>query len=239
MLYSPTAEERALIGSTQLFHGLTEAQLETVLQAAHLYEVERRSFYFHQGEPATTFYVILRGDVRLAQLTPEGRQVIIHYLGPGSVMAAIVVFSNDDYPVSAEAATDSVALGWDHQTGLALMEQFPRLAINGMEMVAERFLELQNRYRELATERVERRVARAILRLVQQRSGANNDLNHRPLKVTRQDIAEMTGTTLFTVSRICSQWEERGWLETGREQITLLNVAELTAVAEDLPGQVG
>ncbi|MCA9989913.1 MAG: Crp/Fnr family transcriptional regulator [Ardenticatenaceae bacterium] len=229
-----SATEWQLIRSSKIFRNLADRQLDVIVQAARTYRVSRRDYFFHQGERATTFYVVLHGNVRLAQLTPEGRQVIIHYLGPGGVMGAVVVFCNADFPASAEAATDSVALGWDYEVGVALMEQFPRLAINSMEMVAERFWELQERYTQLATERVERRVARAILRLSQQPAGRNGGQNHRPIKITRQDIAEMTGTTLFTVSRICSRWGEKGFLNTGREQISILNLAELTAIAEDL-----
>lgn len=159
----------------------------------------------------------------------------MHYFGPGDEMAVIVVLSKVDYPVSAEAVNDVTAVGWDRETALALMEQFPRLAINGLEMVAGRFGQLQNRYRELATERVEQRVARAVVRLVQQ--GNNADVAQTPpkLSLTRQDLAEMTGTTLFTVSRICSQWEQRGFLAAGREQLIIHRLDNLIAIADDLP----
>ena len=237
MAHIPTPDELKLLQNTTLFQGLNDAQLQVVLQAAHTYRVERRGYFFHQGEPATTFYVILQGNVRLAQLTPEGRQVIMHYFGPGNEMAVIVVLSKVDYPVSAEAASDAVALGWNHHTALGLMEQFPRLAINGMEMVAGRFWELQNRYRELATERVEQRVARAVIRLIHQKNGRIPAQTAPQLTLTRQDLAEMTGTTLFTVSRICSNWEQRGFLETGREQLTIHNLDDLIAIADDLQPQ--
>ncbi|MBK8987650.1 MAG: Crp/Fnr family transcriptional regulator [Chloroflexi bacterium] len=234
MAYNPTEQELQLLHNSTIFHGLTDDQLQIALQVGRIYSVERRGFFFHQGEPATTFYVILQGNVRLAQLTPEGRQVIIHYFGPGNEMAVIAVLSKVQYPISAEAATDATALGWDHETALLLMEQFPRLAINGIEMLAGRFWELQNRYRELATERVEQRVARAVLRLIQQRNGLITQVAAPQLSLTRQDLAEMTGTTLFTVSRICSNWEQRGLLETGREQLLIRNLDDLVAIADDL-----
>lgn len=234
MAYTPTAQEWQLLHRTTIFKGLAESQLQSVLQAATLYQVEKRGFFFQQGEPANIFYVIMQGNVRLAQINPEGRQVIIHLFGPGNEMAVIVVLSKTHYPVSAEATTNAAALGWDHETTLALMEQFPRMAINGLDMVAGRFLELQNRYRELATERVEQRVARALLRLIHQRHGLIPSTTPPQLSLTRQDLAEMTGTTLFTVSRICSSWEQRGLLGTGREQLIIHDLAELVAIADDL-----
>lgn len=234
MVYKPTEQELHLIRSTTIFQNLTDTQLQSILQPARLVRVERHGFFFHQGEPANAFYIILQGNVRLAQLTPEGRQVIMHYFGPGSEIAVIVVLSKADYPVSAEAASDATALGWDQQTVFSLMEQFPRLAINGLEMVAGRFWELQNRYRELATERVEQRVARAVVRLVQQGNGQNGRSTPPLLTLSRQDLAEMTGTTLFTVSRICSSWEQRGFVEAGREQLIIHQLDHIIAIADDL-----
>jgi CRP-like cAMP-binding protein len=162
-------------------------------------------------------------------------QVIMHYFSSGDVMAVIVALANADYPGTAEATTDCVFLSWDRGEAIRLMERYPRLAVNGMEMVAGRFWELQNRYRELATQRVERRVAHAILRLDRQGNGRKSQQVAPTLALSRQDLAEMTGTTVFTVSRICSHWEQQGILTTGREQITLLQPEELREIAENLP----
>lgn len=235
MTFSPSQETLASLSTTAIFHNLSPAQLKEILSSAHCLEVERRSFLFHQGEPANFFYVLLEGNARLSQITPEGRQVIMHTFSPGDVMAIIVALANGEYPGSAEATTDSIFLSWDRGEAMRLMECYPRLAVNGMGMVAGRFWELQNRYRELATQRVERRVAHAILRLDRQGNGRKSQQIAPTLALSRQDLAEMTGTTLFTVSRICSQWEQQGILTTGREQITLLQPEALTAIAEDLP----
>ncbi|MCC6603917.1 MAG: Crp/Fnr family transcriptional regulator [Anaerolineae bacterium] len=232
---TPTPDsDLQLLTQAALFDGLTETQLRTIQQHAALVKVPRRSFFFHQGEAATTFYLIREGQVRLSQVNPEGKQVIIHLFGPGDVLAVIVVLSNAPYPLSAEAITDCVAWAWSRETAVHLMEQCPRLAINGMEMVARRFQELQNRYRELSTERVEQRVARALIRLIQQRNGSQEQKPYPLLSLTRQDLAEMTGTTLYTVSRICSSWEQQGLLEAGREQLHVHNLEELSNIADDL-----
>jgi CRP-like cAMP-binding protein len=116
------------------------------------------------------------------------------------------------------------------------MERMARLAINALHSVTQRTHELQDRYRELATERVERRVARALLRLVRQtgrRQPEGGVLIDMPL--SRQDVAEMTGTTLYTVSRILSHWEQLGLVAGAREQVVILSSHGLVAIAEDLP----
>ncbi len=219
-----------ILSKCDLFKGLTESERNAVLQAAHLIHVPAASFFFQQGEEAISFYLIVSGQVRLSQINPEGRQVIVHIFGPGDAMGIIVVLSNMAYPVSAETMSDTQALRWDRHSIAQLMEMCPRLAVNGLHLVAGRFMELQNRYRELATERVERRIARALLRQMQRGNGRSSNV-----PITRQDLAEMTGTTIYTVSRACSSWERAGIITAGRGYITITDYHQLLTIAEDLP----
>jgi CRP-like cAMP-binding protein len=224
-----------LLGRSPLFKGAKETELKAALGVSHRVEVERGSFFFHQGDPADVFYVIVEGRVRLSQLTPEGHQVIIQIMGPGDGMGIIVVLANTTYPLSAEAMSDTTALKWNYETTVLLMKNFPRFALNGLRLVSGRFQELQNRYRELSTERVEQRVARALLRLARQAGKRIDTGVLLDLPLTRQDLAEMTGTTLFTVSRILSRWEGEGLIEAGRERIVVCSPHGLVTIAEDLP----
>jgi CRP-like cAMP-binding protein len=114
------------------------------------------------------------------------------------------------------------------------MHQYPQLAINSLSILATRIQEFQDRFREIATERVERRIARALLRLASQ---TGRKLEHGILidiSLTRQDLAEMTGTTLYTVSRTLSQWEKDGLVSSQREQVTILSPHKLVVLAEDM-----
>lgn len=225
--------QQASLKATEIFRGLQREDLQKIASAARRTEIERHAFVFHQGEPADTFYVLLDGTVRLSQINPEGKQVILHFFGPGDVIGFIVVLAGAVYPLSAKAITPCVALGWDRAFLLQHMERWPGLTVNATQIVAARFGELQKRYGELSTQCVERRLAHAVLRLTRQQSGRNGEGLAPTLEVSRQDLAEMTGTTLFTVSRICSQWEQQGLLATGREWIRLLDPYELAAIAED------
>jgi CRP-like cAMP-binding protein len=114
------------------------------------------------------------------------------------------------------------------------MERHPRLALNALRFVAARLHELQVQYRQLATEKVERRVARALLRLVQQAGRRIDSGVVIDLPLSRDDIAQMTGTTLYTVSRIISRFEADGMLEAGRQRIVIRQPHALATVADDL-----
>jgi CRP-like cAMP-binding protein len=193
------------------------------------------AFFFHQGAPATSFYLLLEGRVRLSQVTAEGQQVVMHFFGPGEGFAIVAALGHLAYPASAEVIEDAAALAWEGEAFGTLMAEIPRLATNAMNLLARRMREFQDRMRELATERVERRIARTVLRLAGQ-SGRKTDAGILvDLPLSRQDLAEMAGTTLYTVSRTLSDWEARGIVTAGRKRVVIREPHGLVAIAEDLP----
>ena len=116
----------------------------------------------------------------------------------------------------------------------SLMERFPSIAIKALELLGEELADIRSRYQELATERVERRVARALLRLVGQAGTKTEGGVLIDFPLSRQDLAELTGTTLHTVSRILSSWEHKGIIESGRRRIVICQPHGLVTIAEDL-----
>lgn len=218
-----------------LFGGLTSSELEAICEAGRFCRVEQDAFFFHQGDPADTWYLLLQGQVKMTQTGLEGQQILVRMVAGYEEFGAVALLSGLTYPLSAHAAEDCQAIAWDRETINRLLTTYPPLALNALRLLAQRFRELQERYRELATERVERRVARTLLRLEQQ---AGRKIEHGTLinlSLSRQDLAEMTGTTLYTVSRILSQWEQHGLVKTGREKVIILDLSSLQLIAEDLP----
>ncbi|MEW5959228.1 MAG: cyclic nucleotide-binding domain-containing protein [Chloroflexota bacterium] len=224
-----------LLGRTPPFQGLSPLELDEVTQAAHQRQVERQAFFYHQGDPATNFYILIEGQVRLTEVTPEGQQLLVRFVSPGEAFGIIAALEHSVYPLAAQAVEDCRALAWDRAALERLMARFPRLAINGLRLVSQRWHELEERYRELATERVERRVAQTLLRLVRQVGQKVEKGVLIDLPLTRQDLAEMTGATLYTVSRILSRWEQEKLVETGRERVLICYPHGLALIAEDLP----
>lgn len=187
-----------------------------------------------QGDPAVSAYLIEKGRVRLSQVTPEGQQVLLRVIGPGNMFGTVALSRIEVYPVSAEAAEECTVLVWPRRLLVSLVEQMPKLALNAIEMMAGHVQEFQDRFRELATQRVERRLARTLLRLASQAGKKTDEGILIDLALTRQDLAEMTGTTLYTVSRILSQWETQGLVRSGRERVVIRWPHGLVTIAEDL-----
>lgn len=225
--------DASLLQAADLFDGMTVPDLEKVIQAAQTRRLSAGEFLFHQGDPARNLFVLSEGRVKLMQYTPEGQQIIIRYIGPGETFAVLAVLRDGDYPIAAQVVQDCVALSWNRAVMKQLMDEIPRLERNALSIMADRVREFQDRVRELSTERVERRIARALLRLMRQagREGKEGVLIDMPL--SRQDLAEMSGTTLFTVSRTLKDWEELGVVKLGRARVTVTNPDQLSVIAED------
>jgi len=224
-----------LLRRAALFRDCTPEQLSAFLGAGTLRAVEEDSFFFQQGDPAGRLYVLAQGRAALTQVTPDGQQITLRILIPGQMFGALGLAETQAvYPAAAQALEDSQAMAWKVAEFRALAEGIPSMAFNVMGLMAAYIQEMQDRYRELATERVEQRLARALLRLAAQSSRRTDEGLLIEIALTRQDLAQMAGTTLYTVSRMLSEWERQGLIRSGRERIVVANPHGLVRIAEDL-----
>lgn len=223
------------LAAVPLFQHLSHTELVQLAQVGQRRAAARDEFFFQQGDSADFLFVLENGQVRMTQLTPDGEQVILRYIRPQAMFGGIAAFTFKIYPATAEALEDSRALLWNAAAVRELMRAVPQLALNAMDHAAETIIELQDRVRELQTERLEQRVARALLRLAHQAGKPLENGILIDLPLSRQDIAEMTGTNLYSVSRILSHWEKQGIIEGGRERIVLCDPHRVVIIAEDLP----
>lgn len=224
-----------IVASSPMLAGLDPGETRLFIEQGRQRHANKGTFLFQQDEPATSFYIITHGRIKLAQLTSAGHQIILRYFGPGDGLGIVVALSNMPYPASAEVLEDSSALTWNRETTRELMLQIPQLALNGMELIAGRFARLQGLYLEMATQQVEQRIALTLLRLVRQFGKRVDDGVLIDIHLTRQDLAEMTGTNIYNVSRILSKWEQAGTVRTGRKRIILCRAHDLIILTEGSP----
>jgi CRP-like cAMP-binding protein len=193
-----------------------------------------REFYVMQGEIYPEQKLGSKGEFTesVTQVTPHGEQIVVRFVSPGDLFGVAMALGRDDYPGTATAIVDSLALLWPSAAWPEMIARHPALATNAMRVIGGRLQDAHKRLREISTEDVERRVAHAVLKLADdagKKSPAGTTID---FPVSRQDIAEMTATTLHTVSRIMSAWEAAGVIEGGRQRIAIRDWARLQIIAD-------
>ncbi len=215
-----------------LFKGLSGADSDEVVNAGFPRILQPKSVLFRQGDLATAFFMVNKGRLKLSMINEQGREVIFRYISAGEFTAAVAVLKGKNYPVTAVSVDESELIGWDKRTLFRLMAKFSPLALNILYIVLERLDDLQNRYMEISTEQVKQRIARTLLRLMQRAGSETSEGIQINIPLSRQNIADYSGTTLYTVSRTLSIWEKKDWVRSGRETIVITNPHALVEFSE-------
>lgn len=224
--------DRSMVADLPPFEGLSPDDLDVVLAHARTVRYARDSAIFEQDTPTVSFFLLLDGHVRVARITPEGEQVTSRYTNAGELFGLGVAMGQAVYPATAIAAVDCVALVWPASAWPVLSQRFPGFAANAYRTIGNWLQETHIQMQQLVTAQVEQRVANALLRLIRQAGHRTSEGIEIDFPITRQDIAEMTATTLHTVSRLMSAWEEKGIVASGRQKVTIVDPHALMLIAE-------
>lgn len=223
----------AILAEAQPFRGLRPEVLETVWRAGKVRAADRGDRLFTQGEPCSCFYVLLSGSVKMVQVTEDGGEVVLGFINPGEMFACLAVTGGETYPASAVVEAPSRAVAWDRDTIGRLMMKYPEIGQNALETFGSRLQNSRERMVDMATKTSEQRIASVLLRLARRRMDIPVDPEtlRAPIEVSRQDVAAMSGTGLYTVSRTLQSWQRAGCVELGRRQVRVVDPAELQAIA--------
>ena len=223
------------LANTELFEGLTPDALVDVAGHGRVQTLTKGTILFVQGSLAERCHTLLSGRVRIAQSGAEGGQLIVRFVGPGETFGTVALFTDRRYPAEATAVTDSVEISWPETTLLELIHRYPQIALNLTRVVGTRLREAQERLRELATQRVDQRIAHALLRLADRAANHGKDDAVIEFPLTRQDVAEMCGATLYTVSRVLTAWEKAGYIATHRKHLSIRKLGDIRRLAGESP----
>jgi CRP-like cAMP-binding protein len=216
-----------------VFENATDDDLGLIARHGIERSIEDGEFFFFQGDPAIYAYVLIAGRAKLTQMNTTGQQVNLRMINEWQMFGALgAVRENATYPASAQAMEASTALAIKSEYLHELIQTRPYLSSGLMQLMTGYVQEIQERYRELATEKVERCIARVLLRLTAQ-MGVKKTEGNIELAFSRQELAEMSGTTLYTVSRVLSEWEKHGLVESGRERVVIRKPHGLVKIAEE------
>ncbi len=211
----------SLLATIPPFRRLSQPQIRKILDDATPLRFDAGVAVFSEGLPVERFFLLLDGHIRVVRTTPGGDQIIALHIAPGQLFGIGAAIGRTTYPATAMTADDCVVLAWPNRLWQVFVDSYPGFATETYKIVGERVGEMNNRIMEMATQAVEQRIANAVLRLVTQTGRKVDGGIEIGMPITRQNLSDMTGTTLHTVSRLLSGWERDGIVLSERRKITV------------------
>jgi len=224
-----------LLAQSALFAPLSEEERSNVARRFSPNHYDKDDYLFWEGEPAEWLVFVTEGQVKMIKHSESGRETILATFGPGQIVGEVGVLVGEVYPATAQALEPASTLSLHRDDYIDLVRQYPDLAWALIQELGRRLQGAHETIRSLAVEKVERRVARVVLRMA---SSAGERLDDGTVRISvplsRQDIADMAGTVIETAIRAMSRFQKQGLIETRDGHIILLEAHRLVAIAEEL-----
>jgi CRP/FNR family transcriptional regulator len=206
MSRSGLGEARDFLRANRLFADLPVGELERLASAAREESYRPRGYVFHEGDPALWFCLVKTGRVRIVRHSSAGKEVVLELLGAGEIFGGVAVLQRRPYPASAQATEPTVVVKIAADVVLGVAERQPALSRAMMLLIADRLRTAHESVKSLSVEPVEPRLAATLLRLAERegiRTARGVELSFH---LTRQTLADMSGTTVETAIRVVSRW---------------------------------
>lgn len=226
-----TTHSLTLLPNLPIFAALSETERTQLLALAQARPLQQGNYAFQQGDEPRHFFILLQGLLKVERHLPNGMQLLVRFVLPGDIMGIAPLLQRPSYPAGAICVIESQLLAWPIQQWQNIMQAYPSLLASAQCTMAARLNEADERLLEAHGLRVEQRLARSLLRLMQQIGQAHAAGTSLSIPVTRQDLSGLANTTLYTASRVISSWDQKGLIEAGRKQIT---IPDLEAFARHL-----
>ncbi|TCO68848.1 Crp/Fnr family transcriptional regulator [Rhodovulum euryhalinum] len=224
--------DESLLRDVGPFRRLDRAQIREILDLATPRRFDEGATVFREGHDADRFYLLMDGVIRVVRTTAGGETVTALHIPSGQLFGIAQALRRETYPATALCARESLTLSWPMGLWDRFSARYDGFAEEGYKTVGTRVGEMNTRIVELATQQVEQRIAGTLLRLINQAGRKVEDGIEVGFPVTRQDISEMAGTTLHTVSRLLSAWEKQGIVSSRRRHITVTDPHRLVLIGE-------
>jgi len=223
----PNMDRAKILQQSLIFSSLNEEQLAELAAIAIEHSFMPGEFVFLDGDAPERFYIVQEGKVKVLKHSSLGKEFIIAFFSPGEMFGEVAVFEDKPYPASAQAVIETKVLGINSRDFLAFLSAHPTVALRIISILGGRLRDAQNRLRDLAGERVEQRLY-TILLMLASKFGST-------LPFTRQEIADMAGTTRETAIRVLSRLKDGGIIHSVRGKITILDETKLALLSEGPP----
>ena len=221
-----------LLRASALYRSLSREDQERLAAVSSVKSYQKGDLVFHEADPSDHLYSIISGRVKVVKMLPSGKEVILEIFGPGDPLGAVAAYEGRPYPASAVALEASVLILTQRPAFFSLLERYPSLVRGLLVGFAQRLVELTSRIAEVAGGRVETRFAHLFLKLADRVGEPREEGTFIPLPLSRQDLADLTGTTIETGIRLMSRWGKQAIVRTEKGGFTLLERGVLERLVE-------
>jgi CRP/FNR family transcriptional regulator len=225
-------DRREILAALPVFAGLSERDWEKVGDFFSERQYQKDDYIFLEGEAPEALYVVKNGKVKVLRHSTDGKDVVLRMAGPGQLLGSVAVFDGGGYPGTAQAIEECSLLVIGRNDCLTLVSRFPVFALTVINDMGTRLRSSAEQIRSLAVERVEQRIARTLLKLGQTAGADTPEGRVIELPLTRQDVADMTGTTVETAIRVMSKFRREELIFTRRGKVVLVDLDALQEIAE-------
>jgi CRP/FNR family transcriptional regulator, nitrogen oxide reductase regulator len=214
-----------------LFTDISSQDRTLIVSAARERTFSRGQIIHIEGDDMRQVVLLTSGFAKMVQCGQNGSAVILRLCGPGELVGTLGVTMQARYRSTPQAIASSTALVWERDVFESLSKRFPSLRLNVAYILYKQLEDMEDRFREISTERVAPRLGRQIFRLVEQVGIPSNNTSVE-INLTREELAQLIGTSLFTVSRLLSEWDRKGIVTTRREGFSVDNLKALAELID-------
>ncbi len=227
-------DRRDILQALPVFAGLSERDWEKVVDLFSERQYQKDDYIFLEGEAPEALFIIRSGKVKVLRHSTDGKDVVLRVCGPGNLLGTVAVFDGGGYPGTAQVIEPCVALVITRNDCLTLVNRYPVFALAVIADLGSRLRSSAEQIRSLAVERVEQRIARVLLKLAETAGSDAPEGRVIEMPLTRQDVADMTGTTVETAIRVMSKFRRQELIKTRRGKVVLVDLNALQEIASGI-----
>jgi CRP/FNR family transcriptional regulator len=225
-------DRRDILTALPVFAGLSDRDWDKVIDLFSERQYQKDDYIFLEGEAPEALYVVRTGKVKVVRHSTDGKDVVLRVAGQGELLGTVATFDGSGYPGTAQAIEDCVLLVIARNDCLTLVSRYPVFALAVIDSLGARLRSSAEQIRSLAVERVEQRIARTLLKLAETAGSDVPDGRLIEMPLTRQDVADMTGTTVETAIRVMSKFRRMELIRTRRGKTVLVDRESLLKISE-------
>ncbi len=207
------------IKKSKIFSALPKKELAKISSLFEKLYFRKHEYIFMEGDPSDWLYLVSEKRVKMVKHSYEGKDTIVEVKSPGEIFCCSAVLDRRPYPESAQAMEDATAIRISRKNLLRIMDEHPFIKIGIAKYFSDRLRDANEMLKNIATEKVEKRIAAVLFKLSEKALVEDSGYKKIDFSLTRQEIAEMVGTTVETCIRIISRFQKQGMVKSSGKRI--------------------